>query len=108
MRATVSRLIACGVVVFAVACSPAGGADGPPAGKLTPDQRKALEAEWNLHNTTGMKAAVGPPICTREPPNAEIRKPATIAEYRPFSGAAPAHEVACHHAGPADDTPARA
>jgi hypothetical protein len=37
-------------------------------------------------NTTGTKAAVGPPICTREPPRSEMRKPATIAVYRPFSG----------------------
>lgn len=36
-----------------------------------------------------MKAAVGPPICTREPPKAEIRKPAMIAVCRPFSGVAP-------------------
>ncbi len=40
-------------------------------------------------NTTGMKAAVGPPICTRDPPRAEIRKPAMIAVCRPFSGPAP-------------------
>ena len=40
-------------------------------------------------NTTGMKAAVGPPICTREPPSAEIRKPAMIAVCRPFSGVVP-------------------
>ena len=36
-----------------------------------------------------MNAAGGPPICTREPPNAEIRKPATIAVCRPLSGVVP-------------------
>ena len=40
-------------------------------------------------NTTGMKAAVGPPICTREPPSAEIRKPAMMAVCSPFSGVVP-------------------
>ncbi len=40
-------------------------------------------------NTTGMKAAVGPPICTREPPSSEIRKPAMIAVCRPTAGDAP-------------------
>ena len=40
-------------------------------------------------NTTGTKAAVGPPICTREPPRSDMRKPATIAVYRPFSGVVP-------------------
>ena len=39
--------------------------------------------------TTGMKAAVGPPICTREPPSSEIRKPAMIAVCRPTAGDAP-------------------
>jgi hypothetical protein len=36
-----------------------------------------------------MKAPVGPAICTRLPPSAETRKPATIAVYRPCSGFAP-------------------
>ena len=40
-------------------------------------------------NTTGTNAAVGPPICTREPPSSEIRKPATIAVCRPLSGVVP-------------------
>jgi hypothetical protein len=36
-----------------------------------------------------MKAPAGPPICTLEPPSAEIRKPATIAVIRPCSGFKP-------------------
>ncbi len=36
-----------------------------------------------------MNAAVGPPIWTREPPSAEIRKPATIAVWSPLSGVVP-------------------
>src|SRR5436190_19648147 len=34
-------------------------------------------------------APVGPPIWTREPPNAEMMKPATIAVYSPRSGVTP-------------------
>ena len=34
-------------------------------------------------------AAVGPEICTREPPRNAIRKPATIAVYKPCSGPTP-------------------
>ena len=33
-----------------------------------------------------MKSPVGPPICTRLPPRAEMRKPATTAVYRPIAG----------------------
>ena len=33
-----------------------------------------------------MKAPVGPPICTRLPPSAEIRKPATTAVNSPTAG----------------------
>src|SRR4029077_4198906 len=40
-------------------------------------------------NTRGKRPGVGPPICTREPPRSDMRKPATIAVYRPFSGVAP-------------------
>ena len=36
-----------------------------------------------------MNAPVGPPICTRLPPNAEMRKPVTMAVYRPRSGVTP-------------------
>ncbi len=34
-------------------------------------------------------AAVGPEICTREPPRNAMRKPATMAVYRPASGPTP-------------------
>ncbi len=36
-----------------------------------------------------MKAPVGPPICTRLPPNNDTMKPATIAVMSPFSGDTP-------------------
>src|SRR5574343_48322 len=36
-----------------------------------------------------MKAPAGPPICTDQPPRAEIRKPATMAVTRPASGLTP-------------------
>ncbi len=36
-----------------------------------------------------MKAPAGPPICTCEPPSAEMRKPATIAVTMPCSGLTP-------------------
>ena len=39
--------------------------------------------------TMTTNAPVGPPICTREPPSAEIRKPATMAVKRPRSGLTP-------------------
>ena len=39
--------------------------------------------------TTGMKAAVGPPIATFEPPRAETRKPATMPVTMPTAGVAP-------------------
>ena len=35
------------------------------------------------------KAPVGPPICTRLPPNTEIKKPAIMAVNNPFSGDKP-------------------
>lgn len=35
------------------------------------------------------KAPVGPPICTRLPPNSEIRNPAMMAVTKPFSGDTP-------------------
>ena len=34
-------------------------------------------------------APVGPPIWTRDPPRAEIRKPAMMAVYNPRSGVTP-------------------
>jgi len=39
--------------------------------------------------TTTTKAPVGPPICVFEPPSAEIRKPVTMAQYRPACGDTP-------------------
>ena len=36
-----------------------------------------------------MHVAAGPPICTRLPPSAEMRKPAMIAVNRPASGLSP-------------------
>ena len=36
-----------------------------------------------------MKAPAGPPICTVEPPSAEIRKPAMMAVKMPASGLTP-------------------
>ena len=36
-----------------------------------------------------MKAPAGPPICTAEPPNAEMSKPAMIAVQMPASGLSP-------------------
>ena len=39
--------------------------------------------------TITMNAPVGPPICTRLPPIADITKPATTAVIRPFSGLTP-------------------
>src|SRR3546814_6181910 len=38
---------------------------------------------------TTTKAPVGTPTCTRDPPSAEIRKPATTAVISPLSGEAP-------------------
>ncbi len=37
----------------------------------------------------GMKAPVGPPICTREPPSSEISRPATMAVQMPAVGDMP-------------------
>ena len=36
-----------------------------------------------------MKAPVGPPICTFEPPKSEMNRPATMAVMMPFSGLTP-------------------
>ncbi len=44
---------------------------------------------WTIPATITTKAPVGPPICTRLPPRKEMRKPATAAVIRPFSGATP-------------------
>ena len=39
--------------------------------------------------TITMKAPAGPPICTLEPPSAEMMKPATMAVKIPCSGLTP-------------------
>jgi hypothetical protein len=44
---------------------------------------------WTMPYTITTNAPVGPPICTRDPPSAEMRKPATMAVQRPRSGATP-------------------
>src|SRR2546423_1420324 len=55
-------------------------------------------------------APVGPAICTREPPSAETRKPATMAVHRPRSGDTPlamANAIARGSATMPTMTPAR-
>src|SRR2546426_9288589 len=42
-----------------------------------------------MPNRIGTNAPVGPPICTRLPPSAEMRKPATIAVHNPRDGSTP-------------------
>ena len=42
-----------------------------------------------MPDTTTTNAPVGPPICTREPPRAEIVKPAMAPQYRPVCGGSP-------------------
>jgi len=64
----------------------------------------------------GMKAPVGPPICTRDPPSAEIRKPATMAVQMPAVGDMPLAMAKAMASGsastptvrPADRSPANA
>ena len=40
-------------------------------------------------DSTAMNAPVGPDICTRVPPKIAVKRPATMAVYRPCSGRAP-------------------
>ena len=42
-----------------------------------------------MPKTMGIKAPVGPPIWTREPPSSEMMKPATIAVQMPAVGEQP-------------------
>ncbi len=59
--------------------------------------------------TMTMNAPAGPPICTFEPPSAEIRKPAMIAVNSPCSGFTPeamANAIASGSATMATVTPA--
>jgi hypothetical protein len=39
--------------------------------------------------TMTTKAPVGPPICVRDPPKAEMSPPATTAVYKPAGGGSP-------------------
>ncbi|GAB1459214.1 hypothetical protein MASR2M50_09880 [Thauera sp.] len=66
----------------------------PMANSSTPDIIVAMSrfcTPWSttIAYTMGMKAPVGPPICTREPPRKAIRKPATIAVQIPAVGDMP-------------------
>src|ERR1700681_1280107 len=63
-----------------------------------------------IPKTTTTNAPVGPPICVVDPPNAEITKPATIAQYNPACGATPeaiANAIASGSATSTPVTPAR-
>src|SRR6202165_3026353 len=64
-----------------------------------------------IPNTTTTNAPVGPPICVEDPPNAEITKPAMIAQYSPAWGGtaeAMANAIASGNATSPTVTPARA
>jgi hypothetical protein len=66
----------------------------PATIRITPAMKVALRSppipcSAITEKTTTMKAPVGPPICTRLPPMAEIRNPATTAVTRPWAGSAP-------------------
>ena len=52
------------------------------------DRRTATAEPWaaTIPAMIGTKAPVGSPICTRVPPKAEMRKPATIAVHSPEWG----------------------
>jgi len=51
--------------------------------------RPSIPYFWTMPYTMTTNAPVGPPICTRDPPNAETMKPATIAVHRPRPGVTP-------------------
>ena len=66
----------------------------PAAIRITPAMKVAITSPSKpcaaiTPATTTMNAPVGPPICTRLPPSAEIRNPATTAVTRPVTGSAP-------------------
>ena len=66
----------------------------PATTRITPAMKVAVtspSSPWTATTpaTTTMNAPVGPPICTRLPPSAEIRKPATMAVTSPSAGLAP-------------------
>ena len=63
-----------------------------------------------MPDTTTTNAPVGPPTWQRDPPSAEMRKPATIAQYKPDCGATPdemANAIASGRATRPTVTPAR-
>jgi hypothetical protein len=56
----------------------------PKATRMKPAMRVATTSPstpccWTIPDTITTNAPVGPPICTREPPSSEMRKPATMA-----------------------------
>ena len=51
--------------------------------------RPSMPSVATMPATMVANAAVGPEICTREPPRNAIRKPATMAVYKPCSGPTP-------------------
>ena len=59
-----------------------------PAMKVT-SASPLMPKRAKMPATITTKAPVGPPICVREPPKAEITKPATTAVYRPACGVTP-------------------
>ena len=66
----------------------------PIANSITPDMavamiRLARPYRSTMPYTMTMNAPAGPPICTRLPPSAEIRKPAMMAVNSPASGLTP-------------------
>ena len=66
----------------------------PNRSRITPAIRVAAASPstpcfWTIAYTMTTNAPVGPPIWTREPPNAEMRNPATIAVNKPRSGVTP-------------------
>lgn len=66
----------------------------PATSRITPaiavaSTSPSMPCAATMPATTTMKAPVGPPICTRLPPRAEIRKPATTAVTSPVAGGAP-------------------
>jgi hypothetical protein len=59
-----------------------------PARKVATDS-PSMPYRWTMPYTRTTNAPVGPPICTRLPPSALTRKPATTAVYSPAAGGTP-------------------
>src|SRR5713226_3356083 len=66
----------------------AGDQDRDAVGEAN-DNRPGIPCLAMIPATTTTNAPVGPPICVFEPPKAEIRKPVTMAQYRPACGETP-------------------